>query len=120
MMELNSSILDLIKYIELKPGVMLIWSTLGVCILIFTFLIPMFIIQKTGVGKHFKNIFTLVIGATLISLVIGFVTQIFFLLAGVSGIKMILIWIVMFCINLIFVFTHQKAILKWASVKNYL
>lgn len=116
MMELNSNLIDVIQYVELKPYVMVVWSTLGVCILIFLLLIPMYILQKLGI----KNFFTLLIGATFISLVMGFITQIFFLLTDVSGLKMLLIWGVMFCINLVFVFTHQKYILKWASIKEEL
>lgn len=120
MMELNSSVLDVIQYVEAKPVVVLIWSTLGMCILVFILLIPLIIIKKSGVGKHFTNIFTLIIGVTLLSLAIGFITQLFLFFADISGLKMLIIWIVMFCTNLIFVFTHQKSILKWASIKKHL
>lgn len=118
MMELNSSVLDIIQYIETKPAIVLIWATLGMCILAFVLLIPLAIIKKTGIGKHFVNTFTLVIGVVLLSLIIGFITQLFLFLADVSGLKMLIIWVVMFCTNLIFVFTHQKPILKWASIKS--
>lgn len=115
-MELNSSIMDVIQYIELKPYVMVIWSTLGVCMLLFILLIPMYILQKLEIDTYLKNAFTMLIGATCISLVMGFISQIFFLLADVSGLKMLLIWVLMFLINLIFAFTHQKSIIKWTSI----
>lgn len=116
MMELNSSLLDLIQYVETKPATVLIWATLGMCILAFILLIPLIIIKKTGVGKHFTNIFTLIIGVTLLSLIIGFISQLFLFFADISGLKMLIIWIVMFLINLIFAFTHQKSIIKWISI----
>lgn len=114
-MELNFSFIDLLKAIDREPIFMVMWAAFGVFFTIFLLMIPMYIFRKLGVSAYFKTGFGILIGTILISWIIGFISQIILLFSDVSGIRMLLIWIIMFVTYLVFCVFNKKAILKWVN-----
>jgi hypothetical protein len=55
------------------------------------------------------------IEVTMVIWVTGFITQMIFLFSGVSGLRMLLIWMVMFFTYLVFVIANKKMIQKWVE-----
>ncbi len=119
-MEFSSEIMNLIGYIEESPHIMVLWSAFGIFFCIFLLSIPMYIIRKLGFGKYFEKPFAILIGVILVSWGIGFVTQIILFFSGVSGLRLMLIWSVMFMTYLIFGLFNRKMIFKWANEKSVL
>lgn len=114
-MELNFSFIDLLKVIDEEPIFMVMWAAFGVFFTIFLLMIPMYIFKKLGISAYFETAFGILTGAILISWITGFISQMILLFSDVSGIRMLLIWIIMFVTYLMFCIFNKKTILKWIN-----
>ncbi len=115
----NYSFIDLAQWVEREPVTMVIWSAFGVPFCIFVVSMLLIILRKLHLRKAFKTDTQLLL-VSLIALtwVIGFITQIIMLFMQVSGLRMMLIWIIMVICYFSFLMLNRKMYLKWARTHS--
>jgi hypothetical protein len=104
----------LVTFVE-KPVYIVVWATLGV---FFSALILSAIFSLAGKifsTKIFDKIATVVISTFMITWITGFVSMIIFLFTGLSGIKMLLIWLSAFIGYFIFSIIHYREIERFGK-----
>jgi hypothetical protein len=93
---------------------MVIWATFGVPLFLAALAIPFIILRKIGISKA-SSMYAFLAAIFVCCWIIGFITQMAFLFSGVPGIKMLLLWILMFVVCSIFVSLNYPHIKKWAD-----
>lgn len=120
-MELSSKFFELANYINREPGVLVAFASFHP-LLLLVLGIPLFLLKKIGLdlGKinfgKFGVCVAMIIG---IGWVLGFFSQILLMFMGVSGIKMLLIYISMYLVLTVFVLANFKTFEK-ESVTKYI
>ncbi len=115
-MVLNFNIIDLAKLVEEEPVFMVMWSAFGVPL--FVLFVAMFLIflRKLGLRKAFgPNAQVLLASLITITWLMGFITQMIMLFTQVSGLRMLIIWIVMLLCYAGFLLFNKKVVIKWAK-----
>ena len=112
----NYSFIDLANMIEDNPVSMVIWSAFGVPFAVLLVAMFLKILRTLHIRKPFTTdtqlLLTLLIAITWI---IGFITQIVMLFTQVSGLRMMLIWIIMVICYTGFLLFNRRMVLKWAK-----
>lgn len=107
-MELSSKFFELAHYINREPGVLVAFASFHPIVL-FVLGIPLFVLKKIGLnlGKINFGKFGVCV-ATIIGIgwILGFASQILLMFMGVSGIKMLLIYLSMYLVLTVFVFSN--------------
>lgn len=115
-MVLNFNLIDIAYLVESNPASMVIWAAFGMP---FTVLIVAMLLAALRKAK-IRTAFTtdtqlLLISLISITWIMGFVTQIIMLFIGVSGLRMMIIWIIMVICYFGFLMFNKKMFLKWAN-----
>ena len=118
-MEFNSKLIYLISEIDKNPIFMVMWAAFGIFLSFFILLIPIIFLRKIGIqNKRIEDSLAVVTGIIMISWILGFISQMILLFTGVRGLKMLIIWIIMFFTVSAFTIANKKMILKWVHKKS--
>jgi len=101
-MELPFSILEILRHIEAEPGVLVAFAAFHPFVLLLL-TIPLWIFKKIGIYKPAQTLglfgFCVVV-IMMVGWLMGFVSQILLMFMGISGLKMLLIYLSMYlCIT---------------------
>jgi len=101
-MELSFNIIDILRNVEAEPGVLVAFAAFHPFALILL-IIPLWIFKKIGIYKPVQELgifgFSVVV-IMMVGWLLGFVSQILLMFMGVSGLKMLIIYLSMyFCIT---------------------
>ena len=117
-MELPSEIIDILQKINREPGILVAYASFHPFAFLLL-LIPLWIFKKIGIYKPKENLGLFGFSVMIIFFVFwlfGFVSQILLMFMGVSGLKMLLIYLAMYlCITAFVIFNAislQKKFLK--------
>ncbi len=109
-MEFSSSYIGILDLVASKRDSLMVAFTFGVMGLTFLVFILMVIVKRIRAHQIIVNLF-LLLGSTLfICLFAGLIVFMPFFFMGVSGLKMILIWVIMFFMILIFLMYQFKEV----------
>lgn len=111
-MEFSFKLYDFLQMLEDNPQYMVMWSAFGVPLLMFALALPLYIFRKIGLqeqAKPFANVAYISLGITWI---IGFITMMIMMFTDVSGIRMFLVWSLMFITYLAFTLFNYKMLIK--------
>lgn len=103
MMELNSEIARLLRYIEQAPMIMVFFSAFGVILYLVLLSLIIWPIQKMFKTEK-SSLTNAYFYATGITWILGFIIEMLLFFMGVSGLQLVLIWLtlhficVFFCI----------------------
>lgn len=112
----NYSFIDLAHLVEQNPLAMVLWAAFGLPFALFALSMLLTLLRKVKLRKAFKtDTLLLLISLILIIWIMGFTTQIIMLFAQVSGLRMMLIWIIMVICYFGFIIFNRKMVLKWAK-----
>jgi len=113
---LNYSFIDLANMVEDNPVSMVIWAVFGLPFCLFIVGMLLIILRKLKLRKAFKTD-TMLLFFSLITVtwLMGAVTQMIMFFPQVSGLRMMLIWIVMVICYSAFLLFNKKMVLKWAK-----
>lgn len=112
----NISFIDIVREIDQNPFIMVIWSAFGLPLAMFVIGMLLVILRKLKMRNAFKeDTLLLLISLITISWIIGFITQIIMLFTQVSGLRMMMIWIIMVICYFGFLMFNRKMVLKWAK-----
>ena len=112
----NFSFIDLALLAEQKPLLMVMWSAFGVPLAAFVVGMLLVMLRKLKIRSAFKtDTLLLLLSLITITWLVGFLTQIVMLFTQVSGLRMLIIWIIMLICYLGFILFNKKMILKWAK-----
>ena len=116
MMELTFNFIDLARLVEEKPAHVVTWAAFGLPLVILVISLFLSLLTKLKIRKAFKED-TLILVSSLIAILwlLGFITQMIFLFTEVSGLRMLIIWIVMVICYSAFVLFNSNMIIKWAN-----
>lgn len=95
-MELSFEYSEYIKKIDLKPELILLWSGLGIPVLMIILAIPVGILRKIGLHNYIPQINTVIYGSLLLAWLLGTVTILLLYFLGISGVRLALVWLVLF------------------------
>lgn len=110
-MEFNSDFSAFLIALENEPGMVVIWAALIVPFSLFLIAIPAWILKKVRLDAPFEQVNNILTITILASWITGFISQIMLLFIGVSGIRMLFIWVAMFVTYLFFsIFNYRKLI----------
>lgn len=115
-MEFSSSYIVILDLVASERDSLLVAFIFGVMGVAFVVFILMALLKRIGAHQFIINSFLLLGGTLFISLFAGMMTLMPLFFMGVSGLKMILIWIVMFLMILFFLIYQFKVI--DAKIKN--
>lgn len=111
-MEFSFNYYDFLQTLDANPDYMVMWAAFGVPVLMFALALPLFILKKIGLqeqSKPFANVAYLSLGITWI---LGFITMIIMMFTEVSGVRMFLVWSLMFFTYLLFSMFNYKSLMK--------
>lgn len=111
-MEFSSSYISILDLVAIDREQLVVVFTFGAMGAFFVMLMFMVLLIKIKVHQFFINAFFVLTLTLFVSLLIGFVSQMLLLMSGVSGIKMILIWVLMFLMILSFIIYNYSVIDK--------
>ena len=112
----NYSFIDLARIVNDNPLSMVLWSAFGVPLIVFIVSMLLIILRKLKIRNAFKtDTLLLIFSLVIITWVMGFITQIIMLFTQVSGLRMLIIWIVMLICYMGFLLFNKKMIIKWAK-----
>jgi ABC-type spermidine/putrescine transport system permease subunit II len=95
-MELSFEYSEYIKKIDSNPELILLWAGLGVPLLMVILAIPIGILRKIGMHNFIPRINTTLYGSLLLTWLLGSLVILLFYFLGISGLRLALIWIVLF------------------------
>jgi hypothetical protein len=113
-MELSFELIDYLNKINENPEHVVLWAAFGVPALLAALAIPFGMLRKIGVQQA-PSVYAFVAAVFLCNWLMGFVSQMAFMILGVPGIKMLLLWLIMFFIYSIFVSLNYAYIKKWVD-----
>lgn len=125
MMELPFNSIEIIQNIDREPGLLVAFAAFHPIAFLLVLLLPLWILKKTGIytPRETYGIFGVSVSIIIIiGWILGFASQILLLFTGVSGLRMLLIYLSMYlCITAFVIFNAkslQKKFLKDTSTKN--
>lgn len=111
-MEFSFKLYDFLRELENNPQYMVMWSAFGVPALMFALGIPFFILRKIGLEKQAKAIANVVYMALFVSWILGFITMMIMMFTEVSGIRMFMVWSLLFITYFVFTIFNYKMLVK--------
>jgi hypothetical protein len=111
-MEFSFKLFDFLQDVENKPEIMVMWAAFGIPVLMFALALPLYILRKLGLEESIKPAVSVVYLSLSITWILGFVTMMVLLFANVTGIRMFLVWSLMFLTYLIFCIFNRKQLMK--------
>lgn len=111
-MEFSFKYYDFLKMLDAHPEYMVIWASFGVPLLMLAFVMPFFVLRKIGLQEHskpFANVIYLTLGITWI---LGFMIMMIMMFSNVSGVHMLLTWLLILITYMAFVLTNYKTLMK--------
>lgn len=125
MMELPFNSIEIIQNIDREPGLLVAFAAFHPIALLLILLLPLWILKKIRLYTPKENYGTFGASVTIIIIIgwlMGFASQILFLFTGVTGLKMLFIYLSMYlCITTFVIFNAKslhKKFLKDTSHKN--
>ena len=113
-MELPFNIIDILRHIEAEPGILVAFAAFHPFALMILIL-PLWIFKKVGIYKPIQNLglfgFSVVVILT-IGWLFGFASQILLMFMGISGLKMLMIYISMYLCITAFVIVNTTGLKK--------
>lgn len=113
-MELSFELIDYLNNINQNPEYVVLWAAFGVPALLAVLAIPFGMLRKIGIQQA-SSIYAFVAAILLCNWLVGFVSQMAFMILGVPGIKMLLLWLIMFFVYSIFIGMNYVYIKKWVN-----
>lgn len=109
-MEFSSSYIGILDLVASQRESLLLAFTFGVMGAAFVVFLLMALLKRIGTHQFIVNSFLLLGSTLLISLFVGMITLMPLSFMGISGLKMVLIWIIMFLMIMSFLIYHFKVI----------
>ncbi|WP_027382447.1 hypothetical protein [Epilithonimonas caeni] len=113
-MELPSEIINIIQNIDAEPGTLVAFAAFHPFALI-VLIVPLWILKKIGLYKPVQNLnvfgFSVVVIFT-VGWLLGFVSQILLMFMGVSGLKMLMVYLSMYLCITAFVIVNAAGLRK--------
>ena len=107
-MEFSFKLYDFIKEIEANRRYIVMWSAFGVPLLILALTLPLYILRKIGLYPYLKPFYSILYGSLLITWIIGFVAMMVLFFTEVSGIRMFMIYALIFITYIFFTIFNYK------------
>jgi len=108
-MEFSFKLYDFIRAIEGNRQYIVMWSAFGMPLLILALTLPLYLFRKIGLDKVFKPFYVVLYGSLLITWILGFVTMMILFFTEVSGIRMFIIYLLIFATYVFFtIFNYKK------------
>lgn len=120
MMELPFEIFNLLRKIQAEPAILVFFAAFHPVALLILVILPLSILKKIGLYQPNEKMGSFGLGVALtlaVGWIMGFVSSILFLFMGVSGIKMILIYLALYACIIAFVMANNKTVLKAFEAK---
>lgn len=115
MMELPFNNIEIIQNIDREPGLLVAFAAFHPIALLLVLLLPFWILKKTGLYTPKENYGIFGVSVTIIILIgwiLGFASQILLLFTGVTGLRMLLIYLSMYLCITAFVIFNAKSLQK--------
>nr|WP_294923439.1 hypothetical protein [uncultured Flavobacterium sp.] len=115
MMELPFNSIEIIQNIDREPGLLVAFAAFHPIALLLVLLLSFWILKKTGLYTPKENYGIFGVSVTIIILIgwiLGFASQILLLFTGVTGLRMLLIYLSMYLCITAFVIFNAKSLQK--------
>lgn len=112
-MEFSFKYYEILQYFESEPMMVVMFAAFGVPLFMFALSLPLYIFRKIGLDKTLKPFYSILYIPLAITWIIGFILMIILLMTGVSGIRMVIVWTLMYLTYLVFGIFNRKAINRW-------
>lgn len=112
-MEFSFKLYDFMKDIDSNPQTVVMWAAFGVPLTMLTLTFPLFLFRKMGLYPALKPYYSVLYLSLGISWILGFITQMVLFFTEVSGIRMALIWIIMFFVYFTFCSFKRRQLNRW-------
>jgi hypothetical protein len=96
------------------PAIMVAWAAFGVPAVMFMFALPVFILRKIGLPLPDGFVRFFYTSSCLVWLT-GFIVMMILLFSGISGLRMLLIWCLMYFFYAVFCFLYHRPLQKWLN-----
>lgn len=119
-MELPFEIIKILKYVEREPGILVAYAAFHPVALLLLY-IPFIVFKKIGLYKPKDTLSKFGFSLTmtiLVGWIMGFVSQILLFFMGVSGIKMLLIYLSMYLCIIFYVLFNANGLQKKVYERN--
>lgn len=108
-MEFSFRFYEIFKTVEANPMLMVMWAAFGVPLVMLVFAFVSRLYRKLSFQKKLNTIIFLSLG---VSWILGFIIMITLFFAEVSGIKLLIIWLVIYFSLLLFCIIHSTELSK--------
>lgn len=114
-MELPFNLIEILQHIESEPGILVAFAAFHPFALLVVMIIPLWILRKIGLYKPIQTLGLFGFSVVVIfagGWILGFVSQILLMFMGVSGLKMLLIYLSMYLCITAFVIVNARGLQK--------
>lgn len=115
MMELPFNSIEIIQNIDREPGLLVAFAAFHPIALLLVLLLPLWILKKTGLYTPRETYGIFGVSVTIIIIIgwiMGFASQILLLFTGVTGLRMLFIYLSMYLCITAFVIFNAKSLQK--------
>lgn len=117
-MEFSFKLYDFIKEIEANRQYIVMWSAFGMPLFILALTLPLYIFRKIGLYPYLKPFYSVLYGSLLITWILGFITMMILFFTEVSGIRMFIVYVLIFISYLFFTIFNYKNLNKVIDDKS--
>ena len=114
-MEFSFKAYQFLADIEANRHYMVLWAAFGVPLFMLALTLPFYILRKLGLYEFMKPFYSVIYLSLGISWILGFITLMVLYFSEVSGIRMFLIWILMFLTYFVFSVFNRNMLNRWVD-----
>ena len=114
-MEFSFKLYEFLQAVETNRHYMVMWAAFGVPLFMLVLTLPFYILRKLGLYNFMKPFYSVIYLSLGISWILGFITLMVLYFAYVSGIRMFLIWILMFLTYFVFCIFNRTMLNQWVD-----
>ena len=112
-MEFSFKAYQFLADIEANRHYMVLWAAFGVPLFMLALTLPFYILRKLGLYNFMKPFYSVIYLSLGISWILGFITLMVLYFSEVSGIRMFLIWGLMFLTYFVFCIFNRNMLNQW-------
>jgi hypothetical protein len=100
-----------------EPALVVAWAAFGVPAVMLLFALPAFILRKICLPLPHSFVRFFYTSSCLVWIT-GFIVMMILIFSGISGMRMLLVWCLMYCFYFMFCLLYHRPLSKWLDSKT--
>ena len=109
-MEFSFNLFGFLADIDSHPEYMVMWAAFGVPALMLALTLPLYIFRLLGLYPRLKPFYSVLYISLTITWILGFITTILLFFTKITGVRLLIIWVLMYATYLVFCIFNRNSI----------